>query len=499
MLFQYILQFNYVFKDAIRILGLLIFVYGLMHLYNMIYCAYFGPLNKIPGPKTAFLSEFFISLKQINGQRWKWLQYYVVPKYGPVARIAPKTIIISDRDIVKQVLVTNELPKSSRYEQLRDDKQYSTLFTARDREFHKNRRRILSPAFSIKHLTFLEGFIHSCISDLVNKIDETIIMQNNNNNNEVANVDVYKLIQLNALDIIGEAAFGGSFKLVKNGDHPLPKKVFIELRRRVWQSMFPFLRPFMSVDPYLINFMNVLIKQRRQSESKRKDLLQMLLDTKHLEGGLSDFEVYDQCSEFLMAGSDSTSFTTAMTIIELSKNPDKLKRLSKEVKEALIDEEADDNILIPSHNKLKNLPYLNAVISEGLRLYPSAIDLGPGKQTTEDMVIKGHFIPKDTIISVNIFYLHRAKKYWGEDSNEFIPERWLTPEKLPTDCFIPFSAGTRNCIGLNFAWMELRIVIATLVLRYEFKDIPGQDNEILQFITSGLRSKSHYLKTKFKV
>ncbi|CAG8433872.1 7009_t:CDS:10 [Diversispora eburnea] len=397
----------------------------------MIYYAYFGPLNKVPGPKTTFLSEIFISLKQINGRRWKWLQYYVVPKYGPVVRIAPKMIVISDRDIIKQILVTNELPKSAKYERLRNDKQYDTLFTA------------------------------SCISDL---------------------------------DVIGEAAFGGSFKLVKNGNHPLPKKVFKELRRRVWQSMFPFLRSFMGVDPYLINFMNALIKQRRQSESKRKDILQMLLDTKHLEGGLSDFEVYDQCIEFLIAGSDSTSFTTAMTIIELSKNPDKLKRLSKEVKETLIDEDGDDNKLIPSHNKLKHLPYLNAVISEGLRLFPSTF----GKQASEDMVIKGYFIPKETIIAVNIFYLHREKKYWGEDSHEFIPERWLTPEKVPTDCFIPFSAGTRNCIGLNFAWMELRLVIATLVLRYEFKDIPGQDNEILQFITSGLRSKSHYTKVKFQ-
>lgn len=69
-----------------------------------------------------------------------------------------------------------------------------------------------------------------------------------------------------------------------------------------------------------------------------------------------------------MAGSDTTSFATAMTIVELSRNPDKLKRLSKEIKESLAD---DDDVIIPSHDKLKNLPYLNAVIKEGLRLYPS--------------------------------------------------------------------------------------------------------------------------------
>ncbi|CAG8616700.1 14301_t:CDS:10, partial [Cetraspora pellucida] len=293
-----------------------------------------------------------------------------------------------------------------------------------------------------------------------------------------ADINIYLLIQYNALDIIGETAFGGSFKLVTNGNHPMPTKVFSELRRRVMRSLFPFFKPFLKQDPYLIDFTNKIIKQRRQESSQKKDLLQMMLDTKKHEDGLTDFEIYDQSIEFLIAGSDTTSFTATMIMIMIVKHPKVLEKLVKEIDEALAGIGSKE---IPTHDQIKHLPYLNGVISEGLRLFPTS--RGPGKEATEDLILGGYFIPKGTIVVSNTLALHLSKEYWGEDSKEFVPERWLKPEKLTPDCFIPFSAGTRNCIGINFAWMELRLTIATLLHRYNFKDIENQEIELLQFIT----------------
>ncbi|KAF0481620.1 cytochrome P450 [Gigaspora margarita] len=479
------MNFEISLQDLIRIVGIFASIYVLKCVYDIIYIAYFGPLSKIPGPKVAHLTKFYIGVKQISGQRWKWLQNEIMPKYGKIVRVSPDIVVFSDKDIVKQFLVTNEMPKNKNYERLRIDEKYSTLFTARDKELHKRRRRILSPAFSIKHLSSLEPFMHTCINDLIAKIDGEICK-----NGGKAAINIYLLIQYNALDIIGETAFGGSFKMVTNGNHPMPAKVFGDLKRRVLRSLFPLLKPFLKQDPYLVNFTNKIIKQRRQESSQKKDLLQMMLDTKQHADGLSDFEIYDQSIEFLIAGSDTTSFTATMIMIMLVKHPKVLEKLIKEIDETLVGLGSEE---IPTHDKIKHLPYLNGVINEGLRLFPTSRDFGPGKEATEDLVLGGYFIPKGTLVISNTLELHTSKEYWGENAKEFVPERWLEPEKLTPDCFIPFSAGARNCIGLNFAWMELRLTIATLLHRYNFKDIENQEIELLQFITPSLKSKEYNL------
>ncbi|CAG8674362.1 3322_t:CDS:10, partial [Acaulospora morrowiae] len=463
------MNLEYVLKLGIQLLEIVCLLYGLKYVFNVIYVAYIGPLSKIPGPKISFLTNLYIYIRQINGKRWKWLQYEIHPKYGQVVRVSPSLVVISDKDILKQILVTNELPKNKNYEKLRTDKNYSTLFNT--------------------------SLMDLCCLDLTEKIDEIIAL----NGSKDAVVDIYNLIHLNALDIIGETSFGGSFKLVKYGSHPLPGKVFKEFRRRVLKAMFPAFGQFLKIDPYLVDFTKEIIKKRRQSTSTRKDLLQALLDARDSDGnGLSDFEIFDQCFEFLLAGSDSTNFATSMTLIELIRHPEAYQKLAEELDKVASEYDPNKN-LIPPYNILKNLPYLDAVINEGLRLYPSTRDFGPGKETVEDMVIGDYLIPKGTFLIANIFAVQRLKEYWGENSNEFVPERWLNPENIPTNGFIPFSAGSRNCIGLNFARMEMKLTVSALVLKYEFEDIPGQDEEVLHFVTTGLKTKSHKVTARCRI
>ncbi|CAG8642976.1 3130_t:CDS:2, partial [Scutellospora calospora] len=133
--------------------------------------------------------------------------------------------------------------------------------------------------------------------------------------------------------------------------------------------------------------------------------------------------------------SETTSFTATMIMIMIVKHPKVLEKLVKEIDEALVGISSDE---VPTHDKIKHLPYLNGVINEGLRLFPTS--RGPGKEASEDLVLGGYFIPKGTIVVSNTLELHISKEYWGENAKEFVPERWLEPEKLTSDCFIPFSA-----------------------------------------------------------
>jgi len=89
--------------------------------------------------------------------------------------------------------------------------------------------------------------MHSCVQALLQKIHDTII---SNGSEKPARINIYQWIQATAIDVIGETAFGGSFNVLEKGDHPLPKKIFEELRMRIIRASFPLLRPFLPQDAY---------------------------------------------------------------------------------------------------------------------------------------------------------------------------------------------------------------------------------------------------------
>ncbi|RIA88732.1 cytochrome P450 [Glomus cerebriforme] len=444
-------QFTFEIQGFFKLCGIILISYLFKSIYDIIYCAYFGPLSKIPGPKLFFLTRLFVSFKQLSGQRWKWIQNVIVPTYGTVARLGPNVVMISDKDAIKE-------------------------------------RRVLSPAFSIKYVASLEPLMVSCVKDLVCKVDECVRKKTFSDG---AILNIVNLVQICALDIIGETNFGGKFNGIETLSHPLPGKVYKELRRRAMKSMFPLLKPFLNIDPYLMNLSNELIKNRRQAEKPRVDILQAILDT--MKNGdndqMTNFEIFDQILEFLIAGTDTVSFTTSMAITLLAKNPDKLKLLQQELDNSL----GNCNDELPKHDQLKSLPYLNAVINETMRLWPVTLDAGIGKSPEKDTVINGYMIPARTNLVLNYYCLHYDPKYWGKNVKEFVPERWLGIDNSPKDVFYPFSAGSRNCIGQNFAMMEMRLIIASLLSQFDVKDILTQEFDILCYITPSFKDMKYDL------
>jgi cytochrome P450 len=292
--------------------------------------------------------------------------------------------------------------------------------------------------------------MQSCIKSLIDriKIISSLTSKSDSplqfNENGLPIVNIHQLVQATSLDIIGETAFGGSFNLVENGEHSLPGKVFQELKRRVLCHTFPYMRSFLKKDPWTDEFILNIIKERRELNAQgksREDILQNLLDARDEETneGLSEFEIQDQTMEFLIAGSDTSSFSINMTLIMLLHHPEKLRNLMNELTSAFPDGPCQPL----NHEKLKDLTYLNAVINEILRLFPASMG-GILRQTNDDMMIDGYFIPKDTIVSASIYQVHTSKEIWGADADDFVPERWVNddPVKLRRNMFT-FVAGSR--------------------------------------------------------
>lgn len=140
-------------------------------------------------------------------------------------------------------------------------------------------------------------------------------------------------------------------------------------------------------------------------------------------------------------------------------------KLQKELDEALAHE--DDPVA--SFEQVKRLPYLEAVINETLRIH-STSGIGLPREVPEGgLTVIGKTFPPGTVLSVPTYTIHRDKRVWGEDVEAFRPERWFEQDQAEIQkTFNPFSFGPRACVGRNLASMELLIIIASILRRYDF-------------------------------
>ncbi|XP_011643507.1 cytochrome P450 4V2-like [Pogonomyrmex barbatus] len=120
------------------------------------------------------------------------------------------------------------------------------------------------------------------------------------------------------------------------------------------------------------------------------------------------------------------------------------------------------------YDDIQRMHYLDCIIKETLRLFP-VIPL-IGRKVMENLKIGDHILPKGTDVIIPIIYLHRNEKYWPNPLT-FDPDRFL-PDKIkdrPSHCYIPFGDGPRNCIGMNYGMIAIKVILATLVRAFVFK------------------------------
>jgi cytochrome P450 len=166
-----------------------------------------------------------------------------------------------------------------------------------------------------------------------------------------------------------------------------------------------------------------------------------------------------------LTGHETTSTAMCWTLYQLALNPSFQESLRQELNTALPNK--DHEI---SWNQVNSIPILDAVVKESMRLIP------PVPMTTrvarEDDVIDGYFIPKDTNIFLCPAITHQMKEYWGDDAEEFNPNRWISGtdgEAKPFGAYMPFLLGPRNCIGQKFAVIELKVILCGLVRNFKFE------------------------------
>ena len=201
------------------------------------------------------------------------------------------------------------------------------------------------------------------------------------------------------------------------------------------------------------------IEERRAERSDRGDLFSHMVFAEDETGGMSDKQLRDEAMTLIFAGHETTAHALTWTWYLLAKNPDKSRKLRDELWEVLGERpiEVED---------LPNLPYLENVVKESLRLEPSV--WAYAREAQRDLVLAGYRIKKGTTITVSHLAMAHNESYYDRPL-EFIPERWTRDfeRNLPKGAYTPFAAGPRVCLGKHFALMEMRTILATLLRRVE--------------------------------
>ncbi|XP_044730246.1 cytochrome P450 4c21-like isoform X2 [Chrysoperla carnea] len=220
------------------------------------------------------------------------------------------------------------------------------------------------------------------------------------------------------------------------------------------------------------------VKANKKNEYK-KPLLEFLMDFTKNNEQFTDAQLRDEVNFIIFAAYETSANALSYVLLNLAAHKDIQTKVYNEILDVL-GENNGDSIKFDDLPKLK---YMEMVIKESMRRYSTVPFMG--RQATQDIKIGDYTIAKGVIITIPIIAVHLNKNYW-ENPLKFDPERF-TPENIKNRhpyAYIPFSAGPRNCIGIRYAWIVMKITLATLLSRYEFHTDLNLDELRFQFNVS---------------
>lgn len=202
--------------------------------------------------------------------------------------------------------------------------------------------------------------------------------------------------------------------------------------------------------------------ERDEDNVRRPQLFIERLEKMYFESKTTDDEgVIENLDTFLFASNDTTASLVSTTLLLLAMYQDVQERLFQEIRDTL----PNDFI---EYEDLAKLTYLDMVLKETMRLIPVVAVVA--RENEKEIQIGEYTIPANTQIVVPIIKVHRDKNIWGERADEFDPENF-SPEncaKRHPYAFIPFSGGIRNCVGIKYAYVSLKIALIKLIKSYKF-------------------------------
>ncbi|RDX71479.1 11-oxo-beta-amyrin 30-oxidase, partial [Mucuna pruriens] len=375
---------------------------------------------------------------------------------GPLPRV-----ILTDRELIKEVLnKINDFPKSPR-------KPYAKLLVSGlisyEGEKWIKHRKIINPAFTLEKLkSMLPIFVTSCNDLIISKWEGMLSSDGS------CEIDVWPSIQNMTCDVISRAAFGSSYEEGERIFQLLKEqlKLSVKATKKVYIPGWRFLPTFTNrrmkeIDRDIKALLKVIIDKKEKAlktgEAIKNNLLSILLEsnTKEIQEhdnnknvGMSFEDVVEECKLFYFAGQETTAVLLVWTMVLLSRYPDWQERGRKEVFQVF-------GNLIPNFDQVNHLKIVTMILHEVLRFYPPAEGLA--RTVQKDVKLGNMTLPAGVQVYLPIILVHSDHALWGNDANEFNPERFSEGVLKATNgvvSFFPFGWGPRICVGQNFTMLE---------------------------------------------
>lgn len=396
---------------------------------------------------------------------------------GPIVRIGPNAVNVHDLTFYEEIFPPanriRDRPSSAQYLSLTPESAFSTVHHG----LHRKRRSSLNPFFSQRAINDLSETIYSHIEKLAKRLERSHDLE--------AVVKIETAYTALAIDIITDYCFGNSWNYLDVDDYNSTYRDAITqgFMNGMLLKWFPLLakalfwtpdKILIKLDPSLAALLNPISEIRNQvatilaaqggNVKGRRTIFSELLESDMPASEKTNSRLTDEAVVLVGAGADTTAKTLTHLTYQLIKNPTVLEKLRAELRTKVRPGER------PSLSDLQQMPYLAAVVQEGVRLFGSQASVQTRICPTETLQYKGWKIPPGVEISEIPCALLHDETIFPEPA-KLIPERWigLSAEDRRLRTALLFGIGGRNCLGMNLAYAELYLTVAMIFTRFDLE------------------------------
>ncbi|KAF2757488.1 trichodiene oxygenase [Pseudovirgaria hyperparasitica] len=453
------------------------------------YRLFLDPLSRIPGPKIAAITRYYEAYYDVvkKGQyTFKLRELHA--KYGPIVRISPYEIHIHDPAFYEKLY--RQDGRWNKYGWAWDalNGPGATIHTV-DHDLHRRRRVPVNPYFSKASVARKHGMIQGHVKELLDRLDESAAAG--------STVNIGGALTALAYDVATDFVLGKSYGLLQHPTFNVTMTKVGQSGGAIWR-VSKHIRGYMKLmkkipsrfmqktDPAFVEWFKFASEIRSivsntitthgtaaQSDNKAaRNAIDVILDSDLPPEEKLPMRIQQDISVFVGAGTETSSSVLRMMLYHVYTTPSILHTLRAELLDSAVDPLSDPV------SKLEQLPYLTAVLTEGMRLSPGLVTRAARIAPDRDIVYADSFkIPAGTPVSMTIYNMHMDPSIHA-DPKRFDPERWLVKPGEKKPFWAGFGRGTRICIGMHVAWAEIYTAFAALVLRYDVKfkdDVGAQD------------------------
>ncbi|KAM3073526.1 hypothetical protein ACMFMG_004580 [Clarireedia jacksonii] len=453
---------------------LLLNIYFYLPLFTSValYRLVFHRLRAFPGPVSLRISKLVAAYANIEKNQDVQRIWALHKRYGNIIRVGPRELSILDAAALPLIYgASSGCTRGPWYDREKSteghEKQEFQLFQLRDPEQHAERKKaVWDKAFNISSLKDYEPSVHATCREFISALAQ-------HTDESLSGPEVAKLL---AYDLMGTVGWGQTFHNSQNWKlHPALEFIDIVTARQQIVSQAPWVMNLLvnlssdsSSRPYAKWIRDKVIAKRQQTVPGTDAMSKII----HNRQALTLKTLCDEGKLMVIAGGDTVSTVSASIIFHLARNPRVQRKLQEELDAVGGLSNGDFE-----YRSISSLPYLDAVVQEGLRIQPP-VQGGIQRVTPSDglRLDDGTFIPGETIVSIPTMPLQRDPRYFAQPE-EYLPERWTEEREKIMDrtAFMPFSMGSYMCVGRGLAVIEMKTMLSMMFSGFNVRLADGED------------------------